>query len=340
MRYLALALLVANAAFFSWRFNEDLKVKIENARPVAALAAGTPSLKLVSELDQLPPLRETAEAAPSAPPAAAPSVPEEEALSSSAPSATPSAEPAAGAVTMDAEGAATPGSADGAETSTAAVESTPVAEGQSEDAVPPTVAATSPTAPAAVPETAPPAAANAPASDALVAAGTGAPSGVCVHIGPFLHAADLAPLQRWLAPRATLLKPEITTTRKRQLFWVYLEPRTAGEAKEKLADLKRSGISDYLLIKRGGLENAISLGLFSSQDAVNRRLAEMTEKGYKPIVVPRFETTDLHWLNAEFATGYENHQDIPPELRGTAGVETTDCATLAHSAEPANPEKA
>ena len=49
-----------------------------------------------------------------------------------------------------------------------------------------------------------------------------------------------------------------------------------------IADLERKGVSDYLLINRNGLKNAISLGVFSSQDAVNRRLTEMTRKATSP----------------------------------------------------------
>lgn len=264
MRNFVLALLVANAAFFSWRYNEQVEAKIRAAKPVVPLSSNTPTLKLVNELDELPPLRAATPTPPATRPAAA---------TSPAPTV-PAAE-------------------------TPDIASAPVAP--------------APEQPAA----------------SVAASSTGAPSGVCVHIGPFPTTADYTKLQQWLSPRTTALALETTSSDKRQLFWVYLEPSSATEAQQKIADLERQGVSDYLLINRNGLKNAISLGVFSSQDAVNRRLTEMTKKGYKPLVVPRIETTDMHWLNAEFATGYEDRDAIPKDLRGNAGIEAIDCQRLA-----------
>lgn len=246
---LVLALVVANAAFFTWRYNEQVEAKIAAARPVTPLSGDVPSLTLIGELDELPPPRVAPKPQPSS---------------------------------LDAATASE---------------------------VPASILAAEETAP-------------------LIAAGMGAPSGVCVHIGPYATPAEYDELRRWLSPRATRLALESSATAKRQLFWVYLEPKNAREAQANIADLKRKGVNDYLLINRNGLRNAISLGVFSSQDAVNRRLAEMTKKGYSPLVVPRIETTDLHWLNAEFATGYENLEAIPAEIRGNAGIEPLDCARL------------
>jgi len=280
MRLFVLGLVVANAAFFSWRFNEQVEAKIKAARPVTPLSSNAPTLQLVNELDELPPQRDTARKLPVSTAAAA--------------------QPAASAPLAD--------------------------EPASETAVADADADTALTPPT-------------PADGSATARGMGAPSGVCVHIGPFPTPADYSGLQQWLAPRATALKLETTSTDQRRLFWVYLEPSSATEAQQKIADLKRQGVSDYLLINRNGLKNAISLGVFSSQDAVNRRLAEMTKKGYKPLVVPKVETTDMHWLNAEFATGYANTGDIPGELRGNAGIENIDCQRLAGN-PPDPPKKA
>lgn len=264
MKILALALVVANAAFFTWRYNEQVEAKIAAARPVAPLSGEVPSLTLVGELDELPP--------PRVPPK----------------TTTPSRTSPAAPDTLPAEQAVTQAVGD---------------------------------APADIP----PAAASPP----VAAVGTGAPSGVCVHIGPFATPAEYDSFRRWLAPRTTRLTLTSTTTAKRQLFWVYLEPATAAQAQADIAELVRKGVNDYLLINRNGLGNAISLGVFSSQDAVNRRLAEMTRKGYKPLVIPRIETTEMYWLDAEFATGYENADAIPADVRGNSGIEAMDCTKLA-----------
>ena len=74
-----------------------------------------------------------------------------------------------------------------------------------------------------------------------------------------------------------------------------------------------------MLVRNGDLKNAISLGLFRSQDSVTRRLEEMSEQGYKPVVVPKFEKTDQYWINASLAEGFEDVESIETEL--IAGVQ-------------------
>lgn len=249
MKLLVFILIVANAAFFTWRYNARIEARVAAGRAATPLPSGIPTLKLIGELDELPPPRAAADTA--------------------------------------------------AETAT-------------------------PASPAAD-------------SAAVAAVGTGAPSGVCVRIGPYAKPAEYEPLRRWLAPRATRLELETSATTKRQLFWVYLEPENETEAHAKLADLKRQGVKDYLLINRNGIKNAISLGVFSTQEAVNRRLAEMTKKGYSPLVVPRVETTDMYWLRAELASGHADSAEIPTAARGNAGVEPLDCEQLGAARAPPRP---
>ncbi len=353
MRLLVLALLVANAAFFTWRYNEQVEANIIAARREAAfapLAPNTPSLMLVGELDELPPRR-------GAPAGAEPATSPADETIAAVPDAAPPAEelvPAERAtlddVASDETWAVAPPDAP-----VAAPENlgAPVADATAgaARAVPPVTAAATPDAasglavtpapdipPAATvePALAPgPMATVEPTREPVIA--SGAPSGVCVHIGPFAMTDEYAPLAKWLTPRSTTVNVETVTTNRRQLFWVYLEQRSADEAQARLAELKRKGVRDTLLVNRDGFTNAISLGVFSSQDAVNRRLAEIERKGYKPVVVPRIETTDMRWLNVELATGYEDKRRIPAALRGNAGVEDIDCSRLAGSRLKAQP---
>ena len=90
-----------------------------------------------------------------------------------------------------------------------------------------------------------------------------------------------------------------------------------------MAELRDRGIQDTLLIRRGQMKNSISLGFFRSQDSVNRRLAELNEKGYKPVVVPRFETSDLYWLSARLAEQYTDAPEIPATLLGSSAKQKT-----------------
>jgi hypothetical protein len=333
MRLLVLALLVANAAFFTWRYNEQVEANILAARREAALAPlapNTPSLTLVSELDELPPRRgapKAAEAATGEATATLVAPPEPAApVEDRVPAERATLDDVGAAETWAAVPPAAPATSPGSPDAPPAAAAGEVPAELAPAAAPSGLAVT-PTASTAATEPPPAAGEASPAPEPVVA--RGAPSGVCVHIGPFAVADEYAPLVKWLTPRSTTVNVETVTTNKRQLFWVYLEQKSADEAQARLAELKRKGIRDTLLVNRDGFRNAISLGVFSSQDAVNRRLAEIERKGYKPVVVPRIETTDLRWLNVEFAAGYEDKRRIPAELRGNAGVEDIACSRLA-----------
>jgi hypothetical protein len=120
---------------------------------------------------------------------------------------------------------------------------------------------------------------------------------VCFEFGPLASATEADSLEQWLSGRSLWTRERSEDGERRRLFWVYLDPVQSDEiARRRVADLARKGVSDYLLISKGGLKNAISLGVFSSQESVNRRLAELTEQGYQPVVVPRYESEKRFWV--------------------------------------------
>lgn len=127
----------------------------------------------------------------------------------------------------------------------------------------------------------------------------------CFSFGPFAESQRAEHLLGWLQARdsrATLRRESVTddaATRGKQLSWVYLEPRDDAEA--TLRELRASGVSDVRLIETGDLENAISLGLFSSQASVNRRLRELQDRGYRPVVVPYSEDSAVSWVDARIS---------------------------------------
>jgi len=160
---------------------------------------------------------------------------------------------------------------------------------------------------------------------------------LCIDVGPFAVASARDKLRDWLRDYAARLAMRSVTVRKNQFFWIYLEPGSETTAQAKLADLRERGVADTMLIRRGELKNAISLGLFRSQDSVNRRLAELNSKGYQPVVVPRYETSDEFWVSAQFAAEYAEPPVLPASLLGVAGVATIDCMALADLAAASSP---
>ncbi len=153
-------------------------------------------------------------------------------------------------------------------------------------------------------------------------------SSLCLDIGPFAETAARDRLRDWLRDYIAVLTVRSVAVRKRQFFWVYLEPSSDATARRNLDDLIERGVTDYMLIRRGNLKNAISLGLFRSQDSVNRRLAELSEKGYTPVVVPRFETTDQYWITVQLAADHAEGLELPAALLGDAQSRTVTCEPI------------
>lgn len=69
-------------------------------------------------------------------------------------------------------------------------------------------------------------------------------------------------------------------------FWVYIPPRSTNEdAQKKAGELKALGVEDFFVVNDGSRwTHAISLGLFSSKEAADRRLDEVKQRGVRTAV--------------------------------------------------------
>jgi hypothetical protein len=121
---------------------------------------------------------------------------------------------------------------------------------------------------------------------------------VCYTYGPIPSQEESSLFSKWLNDRNIRYKERQTDEQGKQLFWIYLAPRESHEkAVAAIKDLRQKGVKDVRLIKEGDLLNAISLGLFSSQAAVNRRLNEIKTKGYQSVVVPYSDGKKIYWFD-------------------------------------------
>lgn len=121
---------------------------------------------------------------------------------------------------------------------------------------------------------------------------------VCYTYGPIPSQEESNLFSKWLDDRNIQYEQRQTDEQGKQLFWIYLAPRESHEkAVAAINDLKQKGVKDVRLIREGDLLNAISLGLFSSQAAVNRRLNEIKTKGYQSVVVPYLDGKKVYWFD-------------------------------------------
>ena len=102
---------------------------------------------------------------------------------------------------------------------------------------------------------------------------------VCLEWGGFTDAervaalAALEPLQlgRQLSQR------RIDST---SAYWVFLPPLSSKSAAERrVAELKADGLKDFFILNDGPQKNAISLGVFKTEEAANKFLDAVKEKG-------------------------------------------------------------
>ena len=102
-------------------------------------------------------------------------------------------------------------------------------------------------------------------------------------------------------------------------YWVYLPPLASKAAAERrVAELRTLGLRDFFILNDGALRNAISLGVFKSEDAANKFLETISAQGVEnaksgaraqtvqqTIIVLRdpqpAQTQQIQALKAEFA---------------------------------------
>ncbi len=117
----------------------------------------------------------------------------------------------------------------------------------------------------------------------------------CFYFGPIPDKKIAQALHDWFQARNFGSEIDAGEREAKQLFWIYLAPvKDRTKAIDLIASLQRRGVQDYRLISQGELRNAISLGLFSSQTAVNNRLSELHRKGFTPVVVPYSDVKTLY----------------------------------------------
>lgn len=125
-------------------------------------------------------------------------------------------------------------------------------------------------------------------------------AGACFRFGPFSEAAEAAAFEQQFAEVADLARDEVEKVTRRR-FWIYLEPAPPASVTRTLDELERLGVEDFFRIRDGSFENAVSLGVFSTRAAVDRRLAEIADKGYQPVVVPRTDRTTRWFVETTVA---------------------------------------
>lgn len=117
-----------------------------------------------------------------------------------------------------------------------------------------------------------------------------APPAACVEWGAF-GGPDVARADGALA--ALALPAEAVQRRVIDIdgYWLHMPVlKTKVEVDRKLGELKALGVTDFFVVQDAGpWRNAVSLGLFKSEDAANAELERLRQRGVRSAVVTRRE---------------------------------------------------
>lgn len=151
----------------------------------------------------------------------------------------------------------------------------------------------------------------------------------CYRYGPIPDDIIVGELQDWFISRKAQAMVHFTEDKGSQLYWIYLAPPASREgALTLIEEIESKGIGDFRLINRGDLQNAISLGLYSSREAVNNRLRELNDQGFVPVIVPYTDVTRIYWLDVKFVDSPQLKDLIANGLPAKYDSDALNCSDI------------
>lgn len=161
---------------------------------------------------------------------------------------------------------------------------------------------------------------------ALAATGAPAPASACVEWGGFA-VAEAPKAEQALAPLALGEKLSQRRSAETAGWWVFIPPQgNRAGAMKKTAELKALGIDDYFVLQdEGKMRWAVSLGVFSSEDAARSRLEALRGKGVRSAQMGERETPVAKvWFQLRGADAALQAK-LRASAQGFPGTDVRDC---------------
>ncbi|MFP3874472.1 MAG: SPOR domain-containing protein [Thiohalophilus sp.] len=162
----------------------------------------------------------------------------------------------------------------------------------------------------------------------------------CYSLGPLKEPPQAEAL------RARLQEWELTSWRRtsqedgRKGYWVLLPPLPSrAEARDAMAELKAKKIEDYFLIATGPNANGVSLGVFSSFEAAQRRINRLDELGFEPIWEDVRLPVEEYWLDWPREAGGLSDEQLAQLQEEHAGLRQIERRCNPPEDAPAPPAK-
>jgi len=120
----------------------------------------------------------------------------------------------------------------------------------------------------------------------------------CFTLGPFKDEADAGRMYKAL--RALDMKAEQRLSERRELkgYWVFLPPlKSYADARREVQALQEKGLDDMYIMGKGGLKNAISLGIFTRKSTATERFNQVRRIDPATMMKPRYRVIKEKWLD-------------------------------------------
>lgn len=125
----------------------------------------------------------------------------------------------------------------------------------------------------------------------------------CYTIGPLDNEDDISALGAWFNAQGSQATLRDDERREVSSTWVFMPPQESRDAANALVrEMEAANIEDIYVIPRGDMANAISLGLFSQNETLERRVTQLESRGFTPSVLPRYRTVTASWFDVTTST--------------------------------------
>ncbi len=158
----------------------------------------------------------------------------------------------------------------------------------------------------------------------------------CYTLGPLENEDDISALGAWFnaqGSQATLRsdeRREVTST------WVFLPPLASREAADaRVREMQAANIDDIYVIPRGDMANAISLGLYSQKDSLQRRVSQLEGQGFTPSVLPRYRTATASWFDVTTSAAQPMTVGVLDQIFPDLIIRQVLCGDAAIAGDPA-----
>jgi len=158
----------------------------------------------------------------------------------------------------------------------------------------------------------------------------------CYTIGPLDNEDDISALSAWFKAQGSQATLRNDERREVVSTWVFLPPLESREAADaRVREMQASNIDDIYVIPRGDMANAISLGLYSQDETLQRRITQLKERGFTPSVLPRYRTATASWFDVTASAGQPMTVGVLDQIFPDLVIRQVACGDAPIASDPA-----